>query len=302
MHRQAKLKTKSKTKTKLRLPSVSPVTVLLVRQVLTGVALFTVLGLIVTGLWYGSRIQKLTISDIKVSGGTTVNAESVRQIALTQLAGSYLGLIPKQFAYLYPHDKLVEVVSGVERIKDVEVKRVTAKTLEITYDEYLPDALWCKDKEGGDCFFVDKNGFAFTKAPELNGGSFLRYYSLQDSPAKGKYVAQTTDYLATRDFATKLAESNWFVSLIEIDSARDVFYTLEDGGEIKITLKESVGKTLDYLNTIRQSKEFKHLAPGNFQYLDLRFGTKVFVNEELEINDETEKGSSSASSSIEIVN
>ena len=29
-------------------------------------------------------------------------------------------------------------------------------------------------------------------------------------------------------------------------------------------------------------QNFRHLQPDNFQYIDLRFGNKVFVNEELE--------------------
>jgi hypothetical protein len=33
------------------------------------------------------------------------------------------------------------------------------------------------------------------------------------------------------------------------------------------------------LKTILASEEFAHIAPGEFQYIDLRFGDKVFVRE-----------------------
>jgi hypothetical protein len=29
------------------------------------------------------------------------------------------------------------------------------------------------------------------------------------------------------------------------------------------------------------SEEYRHLKPGNFQYVDVRFDTKVFVNEHI---------------------
>jgi hypothetical protein len=38
-------------------------------------------------------------------------------------------------------------------------------------------------------------------------------------------------------------------------------------------------ETLSNLETILASGTFTHLKPGNFQYVDLRFGSKVFVNE-----------------------
>lgn len=268
-------------------------TILLVKQIFTGIVVFSVVGLIISGIWYGTRLQNLTISEITASGGTTINAEGVKQLATEQLEGTYFGLIPKRFAYFYPHDKILLAVNEVERIKDVHVERTDAKTLAINYNEYFPNALWCKEKNVDDCLFLDEAGYAFGQAPDLTGGSLLRFYTLQDSPTKGKFMVQTGDYLASLEFVTKLAASGWFVRTVEIDSARDVFYTLENGGELKVTLKETVDKTLGYLNTIRQSEKFKHLAPGNFQYIDLRFGTKVFVNEELEQETETTLGSTS---------
>ncbi len=248
---------------------------------MVGFIVFTVVGLIITGIWYGSRLQKLTISQIEISAETTINKEVIKQIVVNQLDGTYFGLIPKRFTWFYPHDKILTAVSEVERIKNAEVERTDSKSIVVTYGEYVPDALWCKEKVSDDCLFLDETGYAFGRAPNLNGGSFLRFYTLQDSPTRGKQVVPTEDYVASKDFALKLADSGWFVRQVEIDSVRDVFYTLDGGSEVKTTLKEMASKTLGYLNTIRQSEEFKHLAPGNFQYIDLRFGTKVFVNEEV---------------------
>ena len=70
------------------------------------------------------------------------------------------------------------------------------------------------------------------------------------------------------------------ISSVEFDSADDVFYVLAGGGELRATLHDPATKVFDNLEAILASKEFAHIKPGNFQYIDLRFGSKVFVNEE----------------------
>jgi hypothetical protein len=37
---------------------------------------------------------------------------------------------------------------------------------------------------------------------------------------------------------------------------------------------------INNLMAVISSPDFSHLKPGNFQYIDLRYGNKVFVNEE----------------------
>ena len=56
---------------------------------------------------------------------------------------------------------------------------------------------------------------------------------------------------------------------------------------------------MDNLLTLVGSEEFSHLAPGNFQYLDLRFNTRVFVNEELPNDTSTPTSTSTADSEVE---
>jgi hypothetical protein len=59
-------------------------------------------------------------------------------------------------------------------------------------------------------------------------------------------------------------------------------YHIAGGGIIKVTTRMTTAETLSNLKTILDSKEFSHLEPGNFKYIDLRYGNKVFVNEEMD--------------------
>lgn len=260
---------------------INPATILLVKQFLFGLSLFAVIGLAITSVWHLSRLNTFTIGEVLVSGGKTIDSDLVEKTVESVLEGTYLGLIPRRFVYFYPEANVLQAVENLDRIKDVSITMPDNKTLHVAYDEYLPEALWCNvEDEEANCLFLDETGYAFGTAPNLVGGSFVRYYKLDGNPEKGTRPFTEDDYKATRDFTNLLAETGWYVDTIEIDAVRDVFYTLASGGELKATLTEDTNKTFSYLGTIRQSEEFAHLVPGGFQYIDLRFGTKVFVNEE----------------------
>jgi hypothetical protein len=274
---------------------INPTTILLVKQFLFGLALFAVIGLALTAVWHLSRLDTFTLSKVEVSGGKTIDSAIITKTVESVLEGTYLGLVPRRFSYFYPEANVLRAVENLDRIKDVSLTLSDGKTLKVVYDEYEPVALWCNtEEEAANCLFLDDEGFAFSSAPNLTGGSFIRYYSLGLNPQKGTRPFSSEDFQATRDFSNLLAETGWYVDKVEIDAVRDVFYTLSSGGEIKATLTEDTDKTFSYLGTIRQSEEFAHLVPGGFQYIDLRFGTKIFVNEEKLIDPELEATSTDA--------
>lgn len=265
---------------KKRKKYLEPATALLIKQVLFGVAIFSFISMFLAVVWYGTRIDTFTLSTINASGGVTIDAAVVRGAVERELEGAYLGLIPKRFAYFYPAEKILASVAQVERIKNVAIERTSGTEISVTYDEYIPDTLWCSVKEKDSCLFFDEKGYSFDKAPVLRGESVVRYYTLEQDTELKVQPFLPIDYESTKDFTLLLRDIGWFVTKIEINSARDAFYTLAGGGELRTSLAESVFP-FENLQAILRSDEFSHIKPGAFQYIDLRFGSRVFVNEEL---------------------
>lgn len=269
-----------KSRPSQRVRTLDPATVILLKQVGLGVLLLTLVSVLVTGIWYGTRLPALTITTVSATGGVTIPAATVVAAAESVLTGSYLGLVPRRFVYTYPETAVYEAVRSLERVHSVTVSRVGLNQLSISFKEYVPDALWCDSaRTDTECWFIDETGYAFARAPQLQGGSLLRYYTLHMEPARGVTVLSAVDYEATKAFVASLGETGWFTETVLIDAVRDVFYGLTGGGELKASLTESTQRTLDSLLAIRAAEEFTHLAPGNFLYIDLRFGNKVFVKE-----------------------
>jgi hypothetical protein len=156
--------------------------------------------------------------------------------------------------------------------------------LHITVDEYIPYALWCHEHHESDCLFVDNNGVAFAPAPDLEGGSLYRFFTLGTVPTIQSVLREGQTLTQVVTIAESL-ETNFLlpVTKIELDAVGDVFFRVVGGGEIKTTLSQTATTTLENLALVLSADEFSAIAPGTFQYIDLRFGNKVFVNDTLPV-------------------
>lgn len=259
--------------------TVSPSTVLLMRQIITGVMIAAFFGMLIISVWYGTRVNAFTISKVSVSGGETIPHSQVENVVRGKLEGSYMKIVPRAFAFTYPHEEIERAVREVGRIKNVTIVRSGGSELVVEFDEYVPHALWCKDNQSEGCFFLDDAGYSFSPAPTLVGGSFLRFISIGKDPSDHVQAFPEAEYRTIHELTRLFAEAKWFVSKAEVDAAGDAFLTIVDGGEFKVSLKQPANETVSNLLTVLGSENFAHIKPGNFEYVDLRFGSKVFVNE-----------------------
>lgn len=265
---------------KKRRRSIDPATRLLVLQILTGLGVIIFLVVLVAAVWHGSRIAALTIDTVAVEGGQTVSHQEIKNVVAGTLEGSYLGLVPRRFAWTYPEQEILENISSISRVKNPRIELVSGTELFVRVYEYLPFALWCSREEESKCFFVDKEGVAFASAPALTGGSMYRFYTLDKEPEIGKTLKNKNDLTEIVRMADVLENDfNLPVNKIEIDLMEDVYFGVVGGGEIRATAKESADKLLENLALVLSTDDFSDLKPGEFLYIDLRFGNKVFVND-----------------------
>ena len=258
---------------------LEPEKILIIKQVLLGLFLFSIVSLLLVGVWYGTRVDSLTIVNVEAVDSETIKAEVVKAKVNEVLSGDYWHFIPRRFSWFYPEEEVIKKLEEIERIKDVHVEKISGTELKVTFSEYLPHALWCSENNQN-CYFIDEKGFAFGRAPELTGESLVRHRKLGEEPQLRTSLISESDFSKIEKFSSLLASSGWYVAEVEVDTVKDVFYILGDGSEIRATLESDPSETFAYFDTLKKSEKFEHLQPGNFQYIDLRFGEKVYVNEE----------------------
>lgn len=240
-------------------------------------------------VWYGARRPEFTITSISVEGGETVPYDLIEKKANDMLVGAYVLLIPKRFTYLYPHDRIVKAVESIPRVKKARVIRITKNELNISFEEHMPDALWCDSVSTSSstpsrCLFVDEFGYAFSLAPNLRGGALVRYITEISEPTIDEFVLPQSTLLIFKRFAEALAERHSMrIHAITLTKDNDLIFNLNTGADILINKDSDIQAVFDNLESILSSEEFGSLAPGDFDYIDLRFGNKIYVKEEVDV-------------------
>ncbi len=279
---------------------INPDTIVMLKHIAIGAAVMLGVALLVTSIWYGTRVQFLTIQEVQVEGGQTIDTFKIQAYIQEVLEGHYLGLVPRKFAWFYPESEILEIVGAVERVHDVKIEVFKGTKLRVTFDEYLPVALWCESVSANDCLFLDNKGYAFGRAPELSGGTLIRFVTTDRSVQVGEELVLQEIYDSSFKLSDLLSEKGWFVSHVELDQVGDMFLKIVGGGELKVVAKEDPSSVVDNLMVILSSKEFSHLEPGNFKYIDLRFGSKVFVKEKDAVPEVEAANVASSSESLEV--
>jgi len=273
---------KPKAAKKKKQKALSPERQLLYKQIAVGLVIAVVISLVVTAVWHLTRVDGWQIVDVEVMGGRTIPHSEIQGIAEGALAGMYTRLVPKRFIPLYPESYIEEQILDLDRVKNVHLEISKQKNLVIAFEEHLPHALWCSDLDANECYFIDQNGFAFAQAPDLSGGAFVRYVT-NEQPSLQSSVADTDFLMQTSEFSERAeSELGLFVTHIKQLGDYDIDYYVSGGGRIKVSQTMSAKESFDNLQAILTSEDFTHIAPGTFNYIDLRFGDKIFVNEVLE--------------------
>ncbi len=265
------------------------------RQIIRGIFRIVIIFVCIGLTWYVTRLEIFTLHEVHVVGGETISHEDVRIRSMNELVGTYFLIIPKRFSYLYPHDRMIEVLEKIPRIHNVQIHRTERTMLEVTFDEYMPSALWCiYERDEYPCYFINNEGFAFTEAPKLQGGTLIRH-NIEDieeiSPGQVMSTPKVEDINA---FILRVEkELNFRVTTLTHKKNGDYEFHINGGGMILTASGKDFDATFENLKSVLSSSAFKHIAPGNFQYIDVRFDNKVFVNESLLVSTTTNASTTS---------
>lgn len=253
------------------------------RHIFVGVSICVLVLIFAVSIWYGTRLPAVTIASISVEGGETIQSDTVRTVAQNALDGSYLKLIPYRFTFFYPQDSVAHAITAIPRVKSAVITR-DSKNLSVTFTEYVPYALWCTALDDTPrCYFLDETGYAFAPGPRLQGGTLVRHFFEDAGALEKKQVFDPEAFSQMHTFLHRLTgELSLRITDVLYTNDGDVKLSVNGGGELLFRNGESYEVLFTNLASILSSDEFKHIEPGNFKYIDLRFGNKIFVNEKME--------------------
>lgn len=243
-----------------------------------------------------SHWDKLEIQKIEVSGNKIIQTQNIIKVVESELSQRYFFVFSKKNFLIYPKNQIASrLAEEFQRLTDIKVSLLNINSLEVELSERAGFYTWCGDyppdletiEEDLDCYFVDQVGFVFDEAPYFSGDVYFRFFGGLE--VNSKPIGSTI----SKDIFSQLLV---FKSNIEKMSLNPVAVFIKNDGDIEYLLskntkgifpkillnsKNDLGKTTENLQTALGSEPLKEeLAKNysNFEYIDLRFGNKVYYH------------------------
>ncbi len=253
-----------------------------------------------------SHNAKWRVTEIQISGAQVVSRDEVRSFVEEKLAGNYYFVYSRGNSYLFSrHDIEAGLIEKFVRLASATVNIVDSNTIEVVLTERKPLALWCGEVYSretydlNDCWFIDKTGFIFDRAPIFSEGVYPEVYgeleNINDgnllgarlSPVRFNFV-QTVEKELTEKLGDPLrtiikSEEEYIVTIHtskNYPQLAGVELRFKDGTDADTLIKTLMsalpvqfpeGAVASKGLTRHDSAESKKLL-----YIDLRFGNKVF--------------------------
>lgn len=229
------------------------------------------------------RNSHLIISNIELKGNVVTNSEELQTIIADDLAGNYFWVIPRSDALLYPKQKIIKDLMNKEpRLSMVELKLLNLKNLSVIVAERTPKALYCKDVTDtlnpAGCYFIDASGFIFSEAPSFSGGVYFVYSSdpVLDTPLRTQYF-DTKKFNQLDVFIKSLGDIGLYPKIFILKND-EYHLILSNGGDIMWKATQDLEQVRSNLSSFIEDASFQQNKNNlnNIQYIDLRFGNKIF--------------------------
>ncbi len=233
-----------------------------------------------------SQIEFFSIKQVVISGNVHMTTEEVNNIVETSLNGKYLLLFSKRNGFLYQRDEIIEnIQKAYPRVKNVKVYTESFSTLNVRIEERERTALWCSPIQ---CFEVDNTGYIFAELlpDESVDVATVTFNGLEErigSMPIGATVLDPEPYTEILSVANLMKEVNLPVKTVEFRSKDEVYFWIADTvgtstvmskRRVIFTTRKSYTEAYENLKAALKSDAFKQGM--NFEYIDTRFGNKVF--------------------------
>lgn len=232
-----------------------------------------------------SRMDQFQIKNVLISGNTVTDGAVIEDSVRSELRDAYMWMFPKANSFLFPKRTIESaLLSEFSRIEKVEVSRADLSTITVMVSERKPKALWCEGftpfltgQSLSDCYFLDENGLIFSRAPIFSRNVFVRYLGNISATTTIGSVYGEGQFPEYAFFVQSLvAERLAVTDMIVLSNGNRELY-LSSGVKILFDNRQDLSVILMNIKLLIEKEELGLLsATPRFEYIDLRYGNKVF--------------------------
>ncbi len=238
--------------------------------------------LVLSGLVGLTYLSSLQIKNVAISGAQTLSSSTVEAFVRERLAGEYWYVFSKSNIFLYPKQQIAaDLIKAYPVLASADVHADDFQSIAVNVVEREPKALWCPSDASGQvfpCFFMDENGIVYGDAPTFSEPVYLSYYGSTTSNALPKQFLMPPEFQALTALVDALAQkiSDSDITAVEIDKNKDVSVRFVNGFILRFALSDAGGDIFERFSLALTSEPMKAHKLGDFEYLDLRFGDRLY--------------------------
>lgn len=226
---------------------------------------------IIVGLSY---LPFLQVHAVEVSGTKTLATSTVAGFIEGQIAGHYLLVFPKRNIFIYPKRAIADgLLKRFPELRAADVHASNFHTIAAEVVEREPKSLWCA---GSDCYLMDQGGVVYAPAQDSEGFVAYRGHAEGAGLPRQYLTPEKFESLFALVDAVSQKVQDSPVETVAVDAQDDAEATLSNGFVLKFALGDAGGDVFERFTLALTSQPFKDHALGDFSYLDLRFGDKLY--------------------------
>lgn len=270
------------------------------RQFRFRLILVGVLGIsLLAGVSYWSHHPKFTVHTVVIEGVQNVEEQKVREIVERDIQGSHLFLISRSNRLFIPRQRIKEhLYTEIEALSKVTI-RAHKDVLTVTTQEFEPVALWCNSSnltpaaifvEGDEasevvaepvvqkqCYFINELGIVFIEEPPFHDYDLPIFHNVIEGDPLGKVYDSYKLFKTIQTFSETL-QTELGITISEIYTDDDVTFTFRTatGADLLVDKTDDFVLVADNLATLIDKDAINKAQFNNIEYIDLRFGNRVF--------------------------
>lgn len=232
---------------------------------------------VVGGAIWLSWAPFLRITSVEVEGSKTVASSTLEAYTKEKIRGAYVWLFARNNIFLYPRAGISQgLLDSYPSLRAADVHAKNFHTISVSVIEREPVALWCDES----CFYLDETGLVYGQAPTYSSPIFVTY--------KGALASSTAvlpkQYLTQPQFQSLFAlvgalaqkEPDDLVREVVVDSSGDVRAYFQNDFLLIWNIKDDGGDVFERFTLALESGPFSGKSISDFQYLDLRWGERLY--------------------------
>lgn len=237
-----------------------------------------------------SHLDQFEINKITVTGNDVVNEKDIQDVALEELKGKYFKIFLRNNSIIFPRKSIESSVSRkYKRIADIDVSFDDIHSIKIEVREREPEGVFCEGSiykesiEGETCYFLDNDGYIFSKAPKFSGSLFFKFYGgdMADKILGSRYLPEER-FKEISFFLNAMPSVGAYPISYEWGSSGDSSVVVVPKGEARVDSiilfnnDDDLSVIYENLNLVLHDKTFPVEDVVLLEYIDFRFGNKVY--------------------------